>query len=461
MIGVEAGGRIGAAIGIALGKILGTVVGGTIGGALYSAVKSCKLAYDISSDLFTDIHHILEDNQSAKLIALPQDKPIKKIEPIAVVAPLSTPATRFAACLHAAKNRTHSTALLKLISPSDLDKMYDYVLEDTQIKNIAALKPGGAYRYDKHNTQLPRTCNVLCSKKNEYKLILETKSKLANGAKQSLPVIAGSYKSGKPAWRIDQTTDIEYFNLVSTLKNLTELDDIKKEVKISQMFDSERINEYDMGVLFNKKGAHKISLYSEKAKMSLADLLSSGIVLSTSQKNQLIEDLQQAVALFHQNNIAHQDIKPGNILVIEPTPGHYRLKLTDFGQSTSHRDLKESASATYGYQSPEIACYHASHQSSYYDYFNNYLAKNALGYQIYSKNSAEMNRNRVQYKDPHISNDLWAQGIVSYEILYGKKPSISDLPKIQAHPLLSRLLNTDRYQRFEEYHPKKKIGLAR
>ncbi|HRE32610.1 MAG TPA: hypothetical protein PLD88_11600, partial [Candidatus Berkiella sp.] len=80
------------------------------------------------------------------------------------------------------------------------------------------LVPGKAYYLDKAQSSLSRNLSVLRNNKGEYKLIVETKSKLANGQKQKLPLVEGGYKKGKPAWRVD-TEEEHYFSLITHINS--------------------------------------------------------------------------------------------------------------------------------------------------------------------------------------------------------------------------------------------------
>ena len=117
------------------------------------------------------------------------------------------------------------------------------------IEKIKRLQPGGSYRLPKEESGLARTLNILRSANGEFKLLIETKSKLSNGSKQLLPKVGGSFKSGKPAWRIDGNLT-EYFDLVAEFEEDKQLNEIKKEVALSQELGSDTVNVNELGQVY-------------------------------------------------------------------------------------------------------------------------------------------------------------------------------------------------------------------
>jgi len=312
------------------------------------------------------------------------------------------------------------------------------------IEKIRRLQPGESYRLPKEASGLARTLNILRSAGGEFKLLLETKSKLSNGKKQALPKVGGSFKSGKPAWRIDGNLT-EYFDLVAEFEEDKQLNEIKSEVALSQELGSDTVNVNELGQVYEKHGVKKVSVYSVKAEGSLEDLLSDKVTLTAEQKHIMIKDLLSAVKRFHDNGYVHQDIKPGNILFIKNKQNEYRLKITDYGLSRKQYDPCEQALASAGYHSPEIALIHANTKSEYYNYFSSKDAKNSLG--AWHANVMQPIRG-LAAATPNKANDMWALGIVIYKILYGRAPLCSQRnSNIQNNPLLKGLLTANRKER--------------
>lgn len=93
----------------------------------------------------------------------------------------------------------------------------------------------------------------------------------------------------------------------------------------------------------------------------------------------------QAVAYLHRLGYVHRDIKPENILLTD----NWAPKLGDFGTSAAHKSIRNTFCGTFEYMAPEI-----------------YL------------------RDSQSYKV-----DVWALGVLLYEMLHGKTPFKRDTMK--------------------------------
>lgn len=357
----------------------------------------------------------------------------------------TTPSQDLLERISIAKKRPLSPQLASLISKNDLLKIYDYFLTSSPFL-LSTLSPGESIYLDKRDTGLPRTINVLYSQDEGMKLIIETKSKRCDGKKRSLEKKSGTTKKGKPAWRVDSEQEIEYFNAVVQITSPANLVNLRNEVSLSQQFYSDNINRNELGQKFTaKNGNTKISVYSIKAHSDLKDLLTTKVLLSSQQKNQMILDLLNAVKAFHDKGYVHQDLKPANILVYGDATNGYKLKLTDYGLSTPHCDPNSTALATLFYHSPEIAKIHAKPSDEYYlYYYESVEARDCLASQY-----ARQYINTLGLRAPHKANDIWALGIIVYEILYNKLPK--DIYELSAndHPLIKALLNPERKSRVD------------
>ncbi len=353
-----------------------------------------------------------------------------------------------------ARNNPPNVKLSSLISENDYIKLIDFFLKDDPqiLKAIESLQPGDSCRFEKNDTGLPRSVVVIRSTHGEFKLILETKSKLADNSKQVLPKASGAFKSGKPAWRVDGVEPTEYFNLVTNLEYISAEsgdsvqmlhDNIKLEVEISNINQKEIVS-YDKGPLIFKRRGRQISMYSIKGDFTLAQLLNTS-TLESDQKHSLLLDLFNGVNALHSQNICHQDLKPEN-LIIHIDDNSYTLKIIDFGNSIQSEPL-----AAMGYQSPELQFfYEKGRDNGYQNYFRQNEKFNSYGFQVYTQNPIYFEKlNARDFSIQHKSNDIWALGILTFEILYGRKPtnSLEDIDRISKNPLLGQLLELDRSRR--------------
>ena len=79
-----------------------------------------------------------------------------------------------------------------------------------------------------------------------------------------------------------------------------------------------------------------------------------------SHKTQWEDELVDAVATLHEHNIAHSDIKLGNVLVVTDATGRHHTKLTDFGFSAYFSDeSRHSTSRGTSYITPPEVINHA------------------------------------------------------------------------------------------------------
>src|SRR5580698_10794127 len=122
---------------------------------------------------------------------------------------------------------------------------------------------------------------------------------------------------------------------------------------------------------------------------SLADMLRGGATISPARSAQIVAQVAAALGYAHRSGVVHRDVKPGNILITRDG----QVKVTDFGiaQAVSSEDHLAEAGSVMGtatYFSPEQA-------------------------------SGEAVDGR---------SDVYALGVVLYEMLVGRPPFVGDSP---------------------------------
>lgn len=138
------------------------------------------------------------------------------------------------------------------------------------------------------------------------------------------------------------------------------------------------------GVEHNARGRYLVTEYCEGG--TLRDLMESTIQLNLEQKIKLVVDILSGLNHAHTEGIIHRDIKPENIL-LTLTPQGWVAKVSDFGVAKIEKEDQGSHNISLGdtgspaYMAPE---------------------------QFYGKYS--------------YSSDLYAVGIILYELLSGDRP---------------------------------------
>jgi len=122
---------------------------------------------------------------------------------------------------------------------------------------------------------------------------------------------------------------------------------------------------------------------------SLADMLRGSATISASRAAQIVAQVAAALGYAHRSGVVHRDVKPGNILITRDG----QVKVTDFGiaQAISSEDHLAEAGSVMG-----TATYFSPEQAS---------------------GAAVDGR-----------SDVYALGVVLYEMLVGRPPFIGDTP---------------------------------
>jgi tetratricopeptide (TPR) repeat protein len=151
---------------------------------------------------------------------------------------------------------------------------------------------------------------------------------------------------------------------------------------------------------------------------------------SPAEKIHLLMQMLQALSYLHRRGILHRDLKPRNVMTIDADGGNTHVKMLDFGLSVLHEQIEVGEIAgTPSYMAPEL-------------WFGQPATR---------------------------SSDLWAIGVMAYEMFANQRPFASsdlrilfkqvrdhqpDLSKIQADSqityLIGRLLAKDPGDRFND-----------
>jgi serine/threonine protein kinase/outer membrane protein assembly factor BamB len=164
---------------------------------------------------------------------------------------------------------------------------------------------------------------------------------------------------------------------------------------------------------------------------TLRDMIRNGYRASPQELAKAVSEICQALTVAHNAGVIHRDLKPSNMLLsltgpervafleshqLPVTLANARIKITDFGiakaVADSHLTLTNAFSGTPGYMAPE----------------------------------------QFQGEIPSPETDVYALGVVTYELLTGKLPEqpIADIPTV--HPavtqVIRRALSPARQSRF-------------
>jgi serine/threonine protein kinase len=379
-----------------------------------------------------------------------------------------------------------SYKLYQQVPPQALITQCDVLLLDNMhLFNNLELK--GKIRCRKQATIIPRTFTLALENDGSIAMYLEPKSKigsipemlgretiekLSNNEKEALKK-SGTTKTGKPCWKFSASSSPEeYFSLVyntplgnitNKLPNQTEEEYVAQfehpfatETKNANKFDT-HVDCLEGGTIYvTKDDLIKAVSYSKAAISSLDKFISEteeGLITpdnkkaSEEEKYKLIKDMLLGVKAMHDKGYVHQDLKPPNILVYEtldPRTGKVGMqaKISDFGSTTPVVNPTYEPIATLHFASPEIFDFQRYLRNQYFE--DPYFAYGRLQHRdrvfadpqyIRGKQEglsiAELNMiaNQILAQFANVNNkaakhnDMWAMGIVAYEILYGKLPN--------------------------------------
>ncbi|MCS5707512.1 protein kinase [Candidatus Berkiella cookevillensis] len=351
-------------------------------------------------------------------------------------------------------------AFNQLISKSAMLDIYQYMLNNPYV--VAQLTRGEGFRISKEFSTLIRTLNIVRDPNGDYMLMLETKRKLADGSKDGTRMIGkGTFGTVKPAWRIDCFAPEEWVNKVSKGESAQEAD-------YEALFSQKLINSHELGQdkadtlnvtllgeLFTSKDVVKRSQYSKRAIGDLKQVIDNpNIILSPADKTRITQNILEGIALMHAQGKVHQDIKLPNVFIYRDERGYY-AKIADFGISYDPQSpLHKPSLASGGYESPEIVLANEAPDAAYHGYYHEsaFIAQHSYGYKINrnNMNRAPTSAEALNFREPHPANDMWALGILLFELNHGHLPRLGysqDELKIQNDPLLRGLLAIKREDR--------------
>jgi serine/threonine protein kinase len=301
-------------------------------------------------------------------------------------------------------------------------------------------------------------------------LIVSTKRKVAsavgNGSHKDLiniPIFGGKSKKGKPAWRVDSPVPIKLAEMV-----LKEYDPTALGTLESQISQDLTLNAHPLlfscnlpGPIYMKlepgtyKKVYHRALYSRFTKCTLQELLNNeNIFISTVQRRQIAFELLTAIKKMHELGYIHQDLHRGNILIHPDENGNYHIQLTDFGNSRPMYLVAKNqiehlgdAKAPYTYESPEMLIAYRDGK------FIPYREKRIGHHESYAKfcqpdvRSATEAQQRY-YSHPHRANDIWAAGLIIFDLFNRHQSPEKYHDVIQNHTLFKRMLAVNREDRF-------------
>ena len=186
----------------------------------------------------------------------------------------------------------------------------------------------------------------------------------------------GAYSTVFLGWDINSSTNVAIKNIKLKSLKKKQIDKIKKEINIIEQLNHKNICKFLH--YYHKKNNFYIIL--EYCDMNLNTLLKKEKNLDEETTKEFMIELSDALLYLQNNYIAHRDIKPQNILLLDNS-----IKLTDFG----------------------LACY----------FNNNTNMTSMCGSPLYMAPEIINDDNGYNSKI-----DLWSSGIVMYQMLYGKTP---------------------------------------
>lgn len=316
-------------------------------------------------------------------------------------------------------------------------------------------------RFPKEKTNLARTVNLVKDPiSNEIHIFLEIKSKYIFGRKSKINDVIGSRKKGSHSFSIDSNSlfmNLNYYHNNTITNRYAIENEFNCAYRVycyaqSMGFDSSDIPIIvpALGKTFfkaknyrRKQFLYKTSFYSPLASCDLTDWISSHpfMIDNMNQYHHISYQIHIAVALCHEAGIIHQDIKPDNILVVEPLN---KIFLNDFGVAVEFAgEIHYDACATRYYASPELLIAYPNNKS-YWQY--SVYASTVLRIHEVLKDRLAQEAYNIDYKTASVKNDVWAEAVTIFTCYTGFFPEVGDVT-FNHYPWLCAMFESVREKR--------------
>jgi len=402
------------------------------------------------------------------------------------------------------KKKPFAGKIAKRLSLQEKGEIIKFVLSENTQRHLSRLEAGEGHVFQRkqqgkgrYYSELPRSISVLRTHQDRFRLIVETKSKLADFNKRGVKVkpdrYRGGYKIGKDAWDISEETPRpvisfreiwEHDNATTALKQKKRTDSFKKEIDISNKLSPENfVHVHHAGFFY--KGSHNeeshrrhLRVIVDKGECDLPSFLfrahSGKIKVSSYQKEKMIYALLQGAKELHDENIVSQDINWDNAILFD----ELKLKMIDLGVAYIKGKYNNALSGKILSFSPEMHWHFInvgknSHSKITRDMCldikiieSKYFKSLASFFNDKFKDKAPFVDDNADVTIPDKANDIWTLGLVILEIELEKairtfsknhpgykfrkdsaEPSDALLDYISKHPLLKHMLQARREDR--------------
>lgn len=160
--------------------------------------------------------------------------------------------------------------------------------------------------------------------------------------------IIGAGASSKVYVAIDTETK-KYYAVKIIRINQSNIPQIRQEIRMMRKIIHPNVIKFKEVLYSSQKS--KIYFIIEHSDLgTLSKLIEKGIKLTEVQICSIFKQVVEAIAFIHSKKVAHQDIKPRNILIFSDG----KAKISDFGVCHSFQSLDLMFAGTPAYQAPEI-----------------------------------------------------------------------------------------------------------
>lgn len=298
---------------------------------------------------------------------------------------------------------------------------------------------GESFRISVDASHLEHSLNIVRGENGEWMLMVEINKALTNYAIKKTSVHS--------CFRLDI---IEEWVDKCVKDNMVFLGEF--EALLSQrLLNKELFNVSFLGERFYTPYGVNISQFSPKKQCDLFQAIHNyKMPFTVEDKFRMTQNLLEGLAWLHNQNKIHQDIKSQNLFISQDEEG-YHLVIADFGSSIDNNVPNVTlVLATKSYESPEILMAYQNKKSLFHSDFWGKKYQELGRYAVFWFSIIKNELDELQCNKAHPANDMWAAGIVKFELDYNCYPDPSDLmhqSEIQKNKLLSGLLSPHRSQR--------------